>query len=808
MPSLYFTLVGGSPWGFRIQGGRGTALPVRISRVNPESKAAQQGLMEGDILSMVNGHFTDGMSQLDVQNVIRDAGHTLTLEVKREPMSKETTEKVYRTTQTLVLNESRSPQNTDVSSPLQPHAQKESSPGSNTTNPSFKSVWSSTNGENYIDHNGKDADKNGTQYNSHSQQEPLPAQDVRQHQVGNHTPNYSYAGQYNESPGYPNKDDTKYPSFSRTTILTDEPPPSSAVLVDQKVTVEGDQVHTDKYYAVPVKEVLKEKTSTAKFTPAPPKYDGIGPTEDGVPTGLRQSVKKENMSNWYKTMFKSLHKAGHPHYGGYNSDPEFEREEKAVITKCATLDTRQKSNDSSRQPTSRLQHGYPVSAKSTVEVYNVHPRPIEDYEPGYSSVVDNENTMVSKRFLPPLNHPKPAYEFKSGYESDTSIIKKLNQPEGPHPEQQKMWYREIQRGGDIPQYGLGKLAPEKPKVPVIGPAPQPSLQSSPVKPTYPQAVRPRTPPPESVVNDSSVTDVSNGNYSVQMQHAIHAELQRRMSPATQQSSVGYRSSPKSPSKSPDLKMFARVLYDFVSESPRELNLKKDELVLVLRQLDKNWYDGEHKGAVGIFPVSYVEILPPEHVSPQLKQPLEGLGKAVYDFRVQTSVELPLKKGDTVALIRRVDQNWYEGRINDKKGIFPASYIQVVQEPGESRRSSVSSTSKAVESPHSLKVQEDSVKKSPVAVPTPPPTTYSSSHTGTTTSSSPSAFGRGKKGSSLVEPVLYRALYGYSPQNADELQLSEGDNVYVVEMCDDGWFVGTSVRTGVFGIFPGNYVEKV
>lgn len=55
---------------------------------------------------------------------------------------------------------------------------------------------------------------------------------------------------------------------------------------------------------------------------------------------------------------------------------------------------------------------------------------------------------------------------------------------------------------------------------------------------------------------------------------------------------------------------------------------------------------------------------------------------------------------------------------------------------------------------------------------------------------------------------YRALYNYKPQNDDELELLENDIVMVMEKCDDGWFVGTSRRTGLFGTFPGNYVEKV
>lgn len=54
---------------------------------------------------------------------------------------------------------------------------------------------------------------------------------------------------------------------------------------------------------------------------------------------------------------------------------------------------------------------------------------------------------------------------------------------------------------------------------------------------------------------------------------------------------------------------------------------------------------------------------------------------------------------------------------------------------------------------------------------------------------------------------YRALYNYKPQNSDELELREGDVVFVMEKCDDGWYVGSSKRTGCFGTFPGNYVQR-
>jgi len=64
------------------------------------------------------------------------------------------------------------------------------------------------------------------------------------------------------------------------------------------------------------------------------------------------------------------------------------------------------------------------------------------------------------------------------------------------------------------------------------------------------------------------------------------------------------------------------------------------------------------------------------------------------------------------------------------------------------------------------------------------------------------------GTGKPEPTPFRALYNYKPQNDDEVELHEGDIVYVMEKCDDGWFVGTSQRTGIFGTFPGNYVTQI
>ncbi|KAM9165613.1 vinexin [Pangshura tecta] len=132
---------------------------------------------------------------------------------------------------------------------------------------------------------------------------------------------------------------------------------------------------------------------------------------------------------------------------------------------------------------------------------------------------------------------------------------------------------------------------------------------------------------------------------------------------------------------------ARVKFDFQAESPKELTMQKGDIVYIHKEVDRNWLEGEHYGRVGIFPSNYVEILPPTEVPKPIKPPtiqvLEyGEALAQYNFKGDLAVELSFRKGERICLVRKVDENWYEGRISgtSRHGIFPANYVQVLKEP--------------------------------------------------------------------------------------------------------------------------------
>ncbi|XP_014388131.1 PREDICTED: sorbin and SH3 domain-containing protein 1 isoform X6 [Myotis brandtii] len=234
---------------------------------------------------------------------------------------------------------------------------------------------------------------------------------------------------------------------------------------------------------------------------------------------------------------------------------------------------------------------------------------------------------------------------------------------------------------------------------------------------------------------------------------------------------------------------ARAKFDFKAQTLKELPLQKGDIVYIYKQIDQNWYEGEHHGRVGIFPRTYIELLPPaEKAQPKKLTPVQILeyGEAIakFNFNGDTQVEMSFRKGERITLLRQVDENWYEGRIpgTTRQGIFPITYVDVIKRPLVKNRVDY------IDLPYS-----------------------SPSRSATASPQQPQAQQRRvtpDRSQASQDLFSYQALYSYIPQNDDELELRDGDIVDVMEKCDDGWFVGTSRRTRQFGTFPGNYVKPL
>nr|2DJQ_A Chain A, SH3 domain containing ring finger 2 [Mus musculus] len=53
---------------------------------------------------------------------------------------------------------------------------------------------------------------------------------------------------------------------------------------------------------------------------------------------------------------------------------------------------------------------------------------------------------------------------------------------------------------------------------------------------------------------------------------------------------------------------AKALCNYRGKNPGDLKFNKGDVILLRRQLDENWYQGEINGVSGIFPASSVEVI--------------------------------------------------------------------------------------------------------------------------------------------------------------------------------------------------------
>ncbi|XP_014599324.1 PREDICTED: uncharacterized protein LOC106784378 isoform X4 [Polistes canadensis] len=584
---------------------------------------------------------------------------------------------------------------------------------------------------------------------------------------------------------------------------------------------------------------------------------------------------------------------------GYLSEPE----PRGYTDRSATFDSRRrlkgKENDFSTSTMPRKNGALKYSS----DVYKNQPGRIEDYEPGRSSIADKEakewwdevmdifdgwldengclqenypkgqvgacGRPSQQRVLSLSYRPEPSqnqfdqrnaqagkpymsHAFKeSGYESDSTLVFRRREDISPLSLlEQRLAYKSVQSGGDVPLHGLRKPAPERPKEYSNAPPPPPKSQHcrderqesprryvegevtihyrSPVRTEAKEQLSEEELARRSAENMRRVYQEERRRKYLQELHDIDSRRHTDNFIPSQKSPIplnryddfvddlSHRS--RSQEQTPEPRLLARALYNFVGQSSRELTFRRGDIIFVRRQVDKNWYEGEHNAMVGLFPFNYVEILPYDGIRTTPKKPYEGQARAKFNFVAQTNLELSLAKGELVVLTRRVDENWYEGRIGNRKGIFPISYVEVITEPGVRSETPVQSKPIASPAAHSLLANGSAGGKMSMG-----PHHYVPSIPVNMNTTQPHYNSLPRMGGSKLqvshindqlhidthsEPIPYRALYNYRPQNEDELELKEGDTVYVMEKCDDGWYVGSSQRTGYFGTFPGNYVERL
>eukprot|EP00070_Physeter_catodon_P030677 XP_028337571.1 sorbin and SH3 domain-containing protein 2 isoform X4 [Physeter catodon] len=449
-----------------------------------------------------------------------------------------------------------------------------------------------------------------------------------------------------------------------------------------------------------------------------PHYPGIGPVdESGIPTAIRTTVDRPK--DWYKTMFKQIHMVHKPdddtdmyntpytyNAGLYNSPYSAQSHPAAKTQTYRPLSKSHSDNgadafkDASspvppphvpppvpplrpRDRSSTEKHDWdPPDRKVDTRKFRSEPRSIFEYEPGKSSILQHERP--TDRINPDdidLEN-EPWYKFFSELEFGRPPPKKALDYVQDHSSgvsnEASLYQSSIDRSLERPTSSASMASDfrkRRKSEPAVG---QPRGLGDPTAS--------RTSPGRADLPGSSTTLTKS---FISSSPSSPSRAKDRESPRSYSSTLTDlgRSVPRERRGTPEKeKLPAKAVYDFKAQTSKELSFKKGDTVYILRRIDQNWYEGEHHGRVGIFPISYVEKLtPPEKAQPARPPPPAQpgeIGEAVakYNFSADTNVELSLRKGDRIILLKRVDQNWYEGKIpgTNRQGIFPVSYVEVIK----------------------------------------------------------------------------------------------------------------------------------
>ncbi|XP_072413258.1 SH3 domain-containing protein 19 isoform X1 [Chiloscyllium punctatum] len=127
--------------------------------------------------------------------------------------------------------------------------------------------------------------------------------------------------------------------------------------------------------------------------------------------------------------------------------------------------------------------------------------------------------------------------------------------------------------------------------------------------------------------------------------------------------------------------WCEALYDFSAEAPDDLPFKRGDRILITEHLDSEWCRGKLNGCEGTFPTVFVQICS-DKTNPLKQQPSGNKrekAKALYDFSGENTDELDLKVGDMITILEHVDSDWLKGELHGKEGIFPRSFVQILQD---------------------------------------------------------------------------------------------------------------------------------
>ncbi|XP_028837955.1 SH3 domain-containing protein 21 isoform X2 [Denticeps clupeoides] len=229
-----------------------------------------------------------------------------------------------------------------------------------------------------------------------------------------------------------------------------------------------------------------------------------------------------------------------------------------------------------------------------------------------------------------------------------------------------------------------------------------------------------------------------------------------------------------------------VLIDFEGNMPDELTVRVGDVVKnVTKAGEEGWLQGELGGKRGIFPSNFVKEVPVYLMGESNREP-RSMRKSrmtvaqvrkcevAFPYKASHEDELELVVGETIEILREIEDGWWMGKKNDRIGAFPSNFVKEIFVAPKDGKVDGRTRPKLTNAVFNKEVkQRTSIRHKPL---------------------------NGK--------VRCQVMFDYTAMAEDELNLKKGEIVTIItkETEDEGWWEGTV--DGRRGNFPDNFVMVI
>eukprot|EP00064_Thunnus_orientalis_P006045 superscaffoldBa00000613_g6059 len=259
--------------------------------------------------------------------------------------------------------------------------------------------------------------------------------------------------------------------------------------------------------------------------------------------------------------------------------------------------------------------------------------------------------------------------------------------------------------------------------------------------------------------------------------------------------------------------------DYNGSNTGELSFQKNEVLLLLEEIDHNTFECQIGDTRGRVHKSHMKVITPldsvSNMSPSQSAGSGGAGsglkvQAIHDFTPEGPGELSLRAGDVVSMVEQVDskcgprcvarfdfegehsdelsfsegdviqlkeyvgQEWARGQIGVFTGIFPLNFVEVIED---------------LSPPPS----QQQTQPNRIALP----------GMGASPSTHPKVAKTDQASQATVEWVV--ALYDFAGKSDDDLSFEQGDRILITQHINEEWSCGR--LNGREGMFPKAFVES-